>query len=343
MGKKSKTGWYVNETSTDKYYTNEVATKREYIHHGEGNSMPTPKELKELLEANPEGFLEDFTGLVRVYDAKGTVKKPVELPSGCYTHQPGSHSGSPPERLVPTELRKDSYIKMESIYNPLVDDIKAFLANEAIYRQIGTIYKRGLLLYGPPGEGKTSLIRCLAKNELPADAVVIFFEVMPSPSFIEHLKLTLSTRMKFFIFEELANMIENARLERVLDFLDGEKSIDKTCMIATTNYPERLPGNIVERPSRFDKLYKMGHPKSSERKLLLTHYLTRIPTDEEVKMTEGLSTAALKECCFLIHLRGMTMELATKALKKHSELVKSDFADPKKQMGLGRNTDDDDF
>jgi len=338
---KLKNGWFKIQTATDLYYTNKSVTKKIYSTVGDGSRKPTPAEIKAAMESQSEAFFDSETDLMTEYDVTDTKKQPIDLPAGCYQHAQSSSLGDPPERLVPLTLRADSYIIMGSVYDPIVEDVRAFLKSEEIYRKIGTIYKRGLLLYGPPGEGKTSLIRCVAKNEFPEDAIVIFFESMPSNGMIESMKQTLGERFKVFIFEELANLLQGTRIERVLDFLDGEKSIDKTLMIATTNYPERLPGNIVERPSRFDKLIKMGHPKSSERKMLLNHYLTREATVEEVKITEGLSTAALKESCFLIHLKGVTLDDAVKQLKKHSELVKKDFAETR-QMGL-RSSSEDDF
>jgi SpoVK/Ycf46/Vps4 family AAA+-type ATPase len=136
------------------------------------------------------------------------------------------------------------------------------------------------------------------------------------------------------VFEELANVAEGIKMERLLDFLDGERSVDKSLVIATTNYPERLPGNLVDRPSRFDKLYKMGNPSEAERRKLLGHYLMREALDVEVAATKGLSTAAIKESCMLHHLQGVAVAQATKLLKDHKELVKKEFAESR-SVGIG--------
>ena len=334
--------WFFYESASGSYYTSTIPSKKEYHVAGDGNSFPTPNELKAKLDELGEDASVDESGLVYIWNEVDVKRKPVALPPGCYQHMSSSPSGSTPERLIPFEMRNDHYIKMESIYNPLAEDVKAFLENEAVYRKIGTIYKRGLLLYGLPGEGKTSIIRVLVKNEIPKDSVVIFFEFMPTTDLVNAMKRSLSERLKVFVFEELANLLEHSKMERVLDFLDGEKSIDRTLMIATTNYPERLPGNIIERPSRFDKMYKMGHPKAKERKLILGHYLMREALDEEVKATEGLSTAALKEISLLTHLRKLSVMEAAKLMKDHSALVKKDFSETK-SMGFSNRHDDDDF
>lgn len=332
-------GWYKYTSSGESYYTNEAESKRIWFHHGDGSYMPTPAQFVELVESVGEDFVPmEEVGLVYKYDENEVLKTAVDLPPGAYVHYPSSMSGSMPERLVPISLRNDTYVKIPSIYNPLAEDLRAFMGSEEIYRKIGMLFKRGILIYGPPGEGKTSMIRAVLGNEIPNDAVTIFFEKMPTRSFVDTMNATLSSRFKVCVFEELANVLENARMERVLDFLDGESSLDRTLIIATTNYPERLPGNIVERPSRFDKIYKIGHPKAEERKLLLEHYLMRPPVDEEVKATQGLSTAAIKECCILAHLKGLTIDGAAALLKKHSALVKKEFAETR-SVGFGLSAD----
>lgn len=319
--------WYFFENKITAYYLAEHPPKREYFLIGDGTSAPNPLEVKNRLDELGENAEYCSSGLAYVWNHKDLKQKPVVLPAGCYRHSLFKEDGDRQERLIPIELRNDHYVKLDGIYRPLAADVQSFLRNESIYRKVGALYKRGLLLYGPPGEGKTSLIRNLVKHEAPEDAVVIFFQHMPSSEFLEAFKLSLSSRLKIFVFEELVSMLKNAQTEHVLDFMDGEKSIDRTLMIATTNYPERLPGNIINRPSRFDKMYRMGHPTSEERKLILGHYLQRDATEEETALTNGLSTASLKEVCFLTHLQSLSMEEATATLRAHSEKVKKDFTE----------------
>ena len=161
------------------------------------------------------------------------------------------------------------------------------------------------------------------------------------------MKDTLSDRLKVIVFEEMLTVVSSdKRLEKVLDFLDGEQSLNYMLVLATTNYPERLPGNIVDRPGRFDELYKFGHPKKDDLKNILNHYLGREATPEEVKATEGLSSAAIQQACILAKRKDISLDQATAVFKKRSELVKKDFAEFKQMgIGLGRSSmpwDDDD-
>ena len=332
-------GWYKTEDANGLYYSHTARKKSHYIPVGDGTISPTPLQMAEAANKYPNGNLECNGKLMCEYDMALTTQDRMVLPNGHYVFMPSSPMGGEPDRLMPVELRDDTYLKMNSHYDPLADDLKAFIASEEIYRRIGILYKRGALLYGPPGQGKTSLIRALIKKEIPADSVVIFLDCLPGNGMLNALKAHLADRLKVFIFEEMANVIENARLERVLDFLDGEKSMDRSIVIATTNYPERLPGNIVDRPSRFDRVIKMGNPNKEERRILLDHYLMRPSTDLEVDASKDLSTAAIKEACILTFLKQLTIQQAAKFMSDHSKLVAKDFSETRK-LGIGREYED---
>jgi len=83
-----------------------------------------------------------------------------------------------------------------------------------------------------------------------------------------------------------------------LNILDGVDSIDNTLIIATTNYPERIPDNLIDRPGRFDSLYEVGFPTTDVRLAYLKEQLSlasEVDLMQAVQMTEGYSIAYLKE------------------------------------------------
>jgi hypothetical protein len=329
----SKSGWYLRETTSGPFYTPTCNKKAKRYLVGTGEDKPTPKEIFEMLEKHPNLEMDMGGNLMTEWDASDTNDTVCDLPGGFYVHEPPGHYE--PEKLIPTTLRDDNVTEIPDTFDPIVNDIRTFLQGEEIYRDIGVQYRRGLLLYGPPGEGKTTMIRTILKKEIPSDAIIVWLEKLPTNDLIRKFKELESGRLKVFVFEELVSVIETLKMERLLDFLDGERSIDKSLIIGTTNYPERLPSNIVDRPSRFDKLYKVGSASKNTRKAILSHYLSKQDiTDEEVELTKGYSIAAIKEACLYARLRNISLSDSIKKIKEHKELVKNDFAE-QRHTGFG--------
>lgn len=335
-------GWFFRELPSDKFFTCHARVKSVYEPIGPGDRAPTPKEVADVHAEGDNVWTIDYC--VKQTDIKNETNEiGVELPSGCYTYASPS-GGDYPERLIPIGLRSDTMVAMK-ICAAIKEDIQSFLDGEEIYRKIGIQYRRGILMYGPPGQGKTTIIRHLIRETF-SDALVIFLNRIPSTTMLRKIREEEGDRLKVFVFEELAAVVNDQNIDRVLDFLDGESSLDNTIVLATTNYPDRLPKNIVDRPSRFDRLIKIGNPDKETRQRLLTLYLKRKPSPEEVKTTERMSAAALKEVALLHHLRGFKIEEAVEHLKKAKRLVDREFADTEEtgfKTSGSRSYDDDEY
>lgn len=125
----------------------------------------------------------------------------------------------------------------------------------------------------------------------------------------------------------MIGILNKSRIERVLDFLDGETSLDNLIVFATTNYPEQLTGNLVDRPRRFDKVYLISDPDEESRKLILEFFLNRPVTDNEIAITIGFSAADLKEAAILNRVQGVELSDAVTRIKEHQNLVEKQFAE----------------
>jgi len=322
--------WYKYETNDGIYYTWKPRSGQKWF-HTDGSKEAV--ELANSLSSSAHIYLGH---VVKDDNFKEHKEATSDFPSGAYRIIQAHYGDDAPDRFVPLDIRDDKYTRIESLVNPIINDLSLFVGNESLYRNIGAHYKRGILLYGPPGEGKSALIRDLLRNEL-RDAVTFFLDGVPSAEFVRAINLGLKGRLKVFIFEEILSAVDR-NFDKLLRFLDGEISSDNAIIFATTNYPEKLPQNIVDRPSRFDKIYKIGDPDPTQRAALLKHYLMREPNEAEVEQTRGLSTAAIKEVCLLFHLQNLQIPDAAKKLRDHTQLVKNDFAEPR---SLGIHRDDD--
>lgn len=256
----------------------------------------------------------------------------VDLPSGVYEYQ---GSSTPPyNRIVPIDVRNDTFIQSDSSYNEISKEFRSFLDNEKLYRDLSIIYKRSVLMYGPPGEGKTAIIREIIRKEVPKDAVVIFFNTLPPVSYIIKLSKTLSNRLKVFVFEELVLILDSeSLLQNFLEFMDGEKSIDHSFIFGTTNHPEKLSPNITNRPSRWDRLIKINGLDNESKKELVYFYLKREISNEEFELIKEFSTASIKEACLAIRLHGLSFKESVDKIVNHNRIVKNEFKE-KGKLGL---------
>ena len=317
--------WKQIGSSDSKFYTYIAPTASMPVIIGPGDRLPTPKEV---VDAINKGKIDDlnrvYPSIGIKYDQTLDAHSEEDLPPGAYYYAPASWSR--PDGLVPTKIRDDSYTERD-VFHIIRKDITDFLDAEEMYGDIGIQFRRGILMYGPPGEGKTVIIRQLAKDIIPDNAFTIFTRSAPSREFLEHLQKVEPNRIKVFIFEELAATLGDpwTSTEAMLDFLDGETSPNKSLIIGTTNYPAMLPRNIIDRPSRFDLLVKVGPPAGKEINRIAKHYLKRDIKQAEMDALNGLSTAAIKEACILSMKSKVTIQSAAKELKARHELVLSGF------------------
>ncbi len=102
-----------------------------------------------------------------------------------------------------------------------------------------------------------------------------------------------------------------------------------------TNYPERLGGRIMNRPSRFDRVYKIPHPAAAAREMYLERIAHGAPIDIKgwTKATHGLSLAHLKELFIGVYIMGGDERETIRVLKgmrdKHTSAEDDDeFEEP---------------
>lgn len=214
----------------------------------------------------------------------------------------------------------------------ILEDFKIFKREKEFYQKLDIPYKRGILLYGPPGTGKTSAINMVIDSVKDEDCIVIYIQgAMPEDFMLEFKN---DQRLKIFIFEEFTETLNKSSKDELLNFLDGHLSLENTYIIATTNYPETLPINIVERHSRFDELIEVDDIPDKDRKTYIEHYLKRKITEEELKSTKQFPFATLKELILIMLKENKSFEDAVKKLNHHKLIAQTKFRKIKKDKDL---------
>lgn len=319
--------WYHVKDVNESYYTPFVSGKRRKFYSGDGSVKPTPKEVVDITSNEEKEFYYEYAGGFFVEKLYEPGLDAITLPDGVYIYRESSYDGRLPERLTPYHLREDKIVPFKSLFDPIKQDVENFLNNKEVYTKHEMMYKMGLLMYGSPGGGKTISIRRLIKELFSENAVVIFFNSkLPELELMDKLKETLDGRLKIFIFEELVAGLKDWDVEHALNFFDGEQTMGDSIIIATTNFPEALPKNISDRPSRFDKLYNFEKIAPEEARDYIASLLGKPPGEVDLKNAADLSIASLKEACLVCLLRGIPLSESLKEQKERSKLCNKQFA-----------------
>ena len=206
----------------------------------------------------------------------------------------------------------------EVILNPvmkanLIEDVQGFFDNKNLYKSLAVPWKRGLILHGVPGNGKTislkALINALSARADPVPSLYVkSFDACQGPkysirSIFSHARVMAPCLL---IFEDLDSLVTDKTRSYFLNEVDGLESNDGILMIGSTNHLNSLDPAISKRPSRFDRKYHFKIPNEEERvaycrfwrKKLVGSHLVDFP--EELcgviaKLSDGFSFAYMKE------------------------------------------------
>ena len=244
--------------------------------------------------------------------------------------------------LARLDMMCDNIIELpESSHLRVLESIRKFWSVEDRYRKHGLIYKRGVLLWGPPGAGKTVASQLLV-NELVTkhDGIVLFCE---NPALtVQVLRFLRSIEPKrplIVILEDVDEIVSRYGEHEILAILDGEHQTDNVIYIATTNYPERLGGRIINRPSRFDERIKIGMPSAEARMAYLKHVCAGSDISEDMLVcwtndTKDLSVAHLRELFVAVVCLEQPYESVLDRLKHMKVMPKPEDGFTKGTIGL---------
>lgn len=224
------------------------------------------------------------------------------LPAGAYRCRI-SNQGPYLEKM-PIEI--DSLMHLpDGAVEVLLAEFRKFWTLRKNFSDRGFTFKRGMLMWGPPGSGKTSAIWQMTQELVSRhNGVVVFVEDPQLASMcVGVLRRIEPERPMITIMEDLDALVQRHGDHGFLAMLDGETQISNVVHVATTNYPEYLDRRFVDRPSRFDTIMRVGMPSEAARR---AYFKAKEPDLDDVtlarwaKRSDDYSIAHLREIIIAI-------------------------------------------
>lgn len=275
-------------------------------------------------EYKKQKFAQNYASLIRDVDGGLAIVKPEQ---------------------VNTKFK--DIIGMEDVIEQL-NDILLFIKSPDLFTQKGLTPPKGLILYGPPGNGKTHIVRALAgetnasfisttgsyfyNSEYKYDAshtnnvgrskdsvqkirdvFVLARQLSPCILFIDEFEIIGKAR-------ETSSTDGISKVNQFLAEMDGliQENQGHVFVVVTTNHLDTMDGALL-RPGRFDRHIQIGYPKLHEREKLVKGFMKTIKIPYEgslapvFDMTAGMSVA---------YLKNLTNESGLIALREKSDTLK---------------------
>jgi SpoVK/Ycf46/Vps4 family AAA+-type ATPase len=255
-------------------------------------------------------FVVDHEGDYTYMPIKEGAKQYSRLPAGAYKAAMSAQG----VLFRPITVNQDGLIKMNTkVAAEVWGEVKSFFDQETRKRLAAAEVKnrRGIILHGIPGTGKTSLVRSLFPYMIEQGAVII---VDCNADRLEHgflpaIHLDDPDRDVVLFFDEFDRNAKYSEVE-LKRLLDGLSSPNNILTIGCTNHLNNIPDALWKRPSRFSLVREMPAPSPEVRTIFLHKKFPGIPTDvalDLIGMVGDKSIDYVQEVCTL-YLRGMDVD-----------------------------------
>lgn len=209
-----------------------------------------------------------------------------------------------------------SVILHKGVWKDLCEDVSNFLKKKQWYKEMGIPHRRGYLLYGEPGNGKTTTISAIAGyfnmdiyifkfdgtnldelfSRVPPNSIILIEDIdsifpNETKNDFEEKKggsMIFSDGVSTCVGRPTIKMNTETSYSALLNSLDGVCSSESRIIFMTTNFREELPKSLI-RPGRIDKKIYFGQTDEYQfNKFIRKFYPNEYSLDKSKKMWENI-------------------------------------------------------
>ncbi|TKA79136.1 hypothetical protein B0A55_02414 [Friedmanniomyces simplex] len=186
----------------------------------------------------------------------------------------------------------------EGMKKAIISDVENFFDSRETYERLKVSWKRGIIYYGPPGNGKTisikAMMNSLYKRKIPVPTLYVkTLASFAGPEYSINQIFTLARRTApcYLVFEDLDSIVDDRVRSYFLNAVDGIQKNDGILMVGSTNHLDRLDPGIAKRPSRFDRKYLFPNPDAGEREKYMKYWQRKLADNRDLEFPDKLCPA----------------------------------------------------
>ncbi|MGC8648867.1 MAG: AAA family ATPase [Candidatus Micrarchaeia archaeon] len=254
------------------------------------------------------------------------------------------------ERNLHPEIRRkekdvtiDDVIGLDDVKKAVKEAIEIPLLHPDLMQKYNIKPINGLLMFGPPGNGKTMIMRAI-KNEFEDVTMLELSGAEIAEEGLEKANATIKETFSraqenapsIIFIDEIDGIFPKREgssefmvqiTSQLLQEIDGIRKTKNIVIVGATNRPDMLDAAIL-RPGRFDKLIYVEPPDANARAQLFRKYLAGVPIDTNINfndiaaVSEGFTGADIANVCREAKTNAMEKEVET---GKEAKITENDL------------------
>jgi hypothetical protein len=185
-----------------------------------------------------------------------------------------------------------------------IDEIRRWRKSEEWYKERQIPHKKGILMYGKPGTGKSSVAKALAMD-LNMPIMIIDLTNMSNQDFQDAWDRIKNNSPCMVLLEDIDAVFDGRKnivheegglsFDCLLNCMDGIEDSSGILIVATTNNIDKIDvalgkpngDGISTRPGRIDRTIELGNPTAEGRRKIANRILIDFPSEIERVVLEG--------------------------------------------------------